>query len=64
MSITKTVNKVALGEEPKDVHYWRTRPHEERLAALEEMRREYHLWEYGTEPRLQRVCRIICLSEK
>ena len=64
MSIAKTVNKVALGEEPKDVHYWRTRPYEERLAALEEMRREYHLRKYGTEPRLQRVCKVVKLSCK
>lgn len=59
MGIAKIVNKVALGEEPKDAVYWRTRPYEERLAALEEMRRSYHLWKYGTEPRLQRVCKII-----
>lgn len=47
------------GEEPNDVLYWRTRPVIERLQALEEIRREYNCWKYGTEPRLQRVYQII-----
>ena len=35
MSIAKVVTKVRLGEEPKDAVYWRSRPYEERLAAVE-----------------------------
>lgn len=31
----------------------------ERLSTLESIRREYHAWRYGDEPRLQRVCRIV-----
>jgi len=59
MAIAKVVKIVKLGEEKPASVYWRTRPPEERLAALEEIRREYHLWRYGAEPRLQRVFRII-----
>ncbi|MEM1326515.1 MAG: hypothetical protein AAGI23_11200 [Bacteroidota bacterium] len=54
--------KVAIykrGAEPSDVLYWRSRPPIERLKALEEIRREYHQWKYGTEPKLQRVCKIV-----
>ncbi len=59
MSIAKVVKIVKLGDQKPDSVYWRTRPVEERLAALEQIRREYHLWRYGAEPRLQRVFRII-----
>jgi len=59
MSIAKVVRIVKLGEQKPDSVYWRTRPPEERLAALEQIRREYHLWRYGAEPRFQRVFRII-----
>lgn len=47
------------GQEPSDVSYWRSRPPIERLIALEEIRREYNHWKYGTKPILQRVYRII-----
>ena len=59
MSIAKVVKIVKLGEQKPDSVYWRTRPPEERLTALEEIRREYHLWKYGFEPRLERVVHII-----
>ena len=47
------------GQEPDDLQYWLSRPPIERLRALEEIRREYNTWKYGTEPRLQRVYRVI-----
>ena len=59
MAIAKVVRIVKLGEQKPDVAYWRTRPPEERLAALEQIRREYHLWRYDAEPRFQRVFRIV-----
>ncbi len=59
MAIAKVVKIVKLGEQKPDSVYWRTRPPEERLAALEQIRREYHLWKYGFEPRFERVVRII-----
>lgn len=42
-----------------DLAYWRSQPAEARLAALEEIRREYHQWAYGFEPRFQRVYRVL-----
>jgi len=52
------VRKIELGEEGSDVAYWRSRPPGERLAMVEELRREYHGWTDGDLPRLQRVCRV------
>ena len=56
--VKKVVKKVSLKEHKSDVAYWRAQPPEARMAALEEIRREYHRWKYGAEPRLQRVCTI------
>jgi len=55
MAIAKVVKIVRLGEEPSDREFWLSRPPEARLRAVEEIRREYHKWKYGAEPRLQRV---------
>jgi hypothetical protein len=52
--IQKVVRKVALKEQPTDFAYWQEQSYEARLAALEEIRREYHQWHYDTQPRLQR----------
>ena len=57
-TIGQVVTKVPLRQQKSDFVYWQTRSHEARLATLEEIRREYHLWRYGAEPRLQRVCSI------
>lgn len=60
MAIEKVITKHNLHEQPSDAGYWQTRPYEERIAALEQIRREYNEWRYGAaEQRLQRVCRII-----
>ena len=48
-----------IGEAPSDTAYWRTQTPQARLAALEEIRREYHGWKHGAEPRLQRVYRVV-----
>lgn len=57
--IRKVYAKVNLREQSSDFSYWQTRPYEERLAALEDIRRDYHRWKYGAEPRLQKVYRIV-----
>jgi hypothetical protein len=41
-----------------DLKYWQAQPPGARLAALEEIRREYHRWRYGAEPGFQRVYSI------
>lgn len=57
--IAKVCRKVNIKDQPSDFAYWQSRPWEERLACLEEIRREYHGWEDNTEQRLQRVYTII-----
>ena len=59
MTVAKVYKKVSISEQPSDTSYWRTRTSSERLAALEEIRREYRLWKYNAEPRLQRVYSVI-----
>ncbi len=58
-TIKKVVTKVPLRKQASDFAYWQAQPYAARLAALEEIRREYHQWRYGAEPRLQRVCSIV-----
>lgn len=57
--IQKVMRKVPLTEQGTDFAYWQTQPYHVRLATLEQIRQEYHRWRYGTEPRFQRVYRII-----
>jgi hypothetical protein len=57
--IHKVGTKVNLYQQRSDFAYWQTQPYLARLAAIEEIRREYHRWRYGAEPRLQRVCTIV-----
>lgn len=39
----------------RDVDYWRSRTTTERIAAVDQLREQYH----GTLPRLQRVARVV-----
>lgn len=57
--VQKVVTKTKLGDKKGDASYWRTQSYAARLAALEEIREEYHRWRYGAEPRLQRVYSIV-----
>jgi len=43
----------------QNLEYWLSRPPEERLAAVDELRRGF----YGDLPRLQRVARVVTLDE-
>lgn len=54
-AVEKTFSRVSLFRQKSDFVYWQSQPYEARLAALERIRQEYHLWRYGAEPRLQRV---------
>jgi hypothetical protein len=56
--VSLVVNKVLLREQKSDAVYWRSQSYEDRLAALEQIRQEFHRWKYGAEPRLQRVYTI------
>jgi hypothetical protein len=58
-STEKTYTKVNVREQKSDFAYWQAQSYQARLAALEQIRQEYHRWRYGTEPRVQRVYRIV-----
>jgi hypothetical protein len=51
-----------LGAPDGDVEYWLKQPPSERIRALEQIRKEYHRWKFGAEPRLQRVYRVVPLQ--
>jgi len=59
MAVARVVHKTTLAEQPKESDYWQTQSYEQRLAALEEIRRDYHRWKYNAEPRLQRVYTVV-----
>lgn len=58
-TIQKVYTKVRIREQKGDFAYWQTQTYQLRLAALEQIRQEFHQWRYGAEPRLQRVCTIV-----
>ncbi|MEA5620711.1 toxin secretion, membrane fusion protein [Cronbergia sp. UHCC 0137] len=55
----KVVTKVNQKQQKSDFYYWQKQSHQKRLEALEEIRREYHQYQYNVEPRFQRVYTII-----
>lgn len=57
--VEKTYTKVKIQDQTSDFAYWQTQPYHVRLAALEQIRRAYHRWRYGAEPRFQRVYHIV-----
>ena len=59
MAVEKVVRKISIDNQESDAAYWREQPYDARLAALEQIRQEYHRWKYGTEPGFQRVYQII-----
>jgi len=56
--VKPVVVKVKIDEQKNDFAFWQTQSYQTRLAALEQIRAEYHRWKYDAEPRLQRVCQI------
>ncbi len=51
--------KETAQKDSNDFLYWQSRPVEERITALEEIREEYNQWRYGAEQGFQRVYTII-----
>lgn len=48
--IDMVVTKNSLHAPKQDSQYWRKQSYQARLAALESIRQQYHLWKYGAEP--------------
>jgi hypothetical protein len=44
IGIKKVIKKGKLTDRKTDAAYWRKQPYSARLAALEEIRQEYHRW--------------------
>jgi len=59
MKIEPILTKVNITEQKSDFAYWQTQPYFLRLAALEQIRQEYHQWRYGVQPGFQRIYTII-----
>jgi len=57
--IKRVVTITKYGDKKTDSAYWRQQPYSARLAALEEIRQEYHRWRYGAEPGFQRVYTVV-----
>ncbi len=51
--------KVKIEEVGNDFAFWQSKTPEERLKALEEIRKEYNSWKYGTDEGFQRVYRFV-----
>ena len=51
--VEKRYVKMKISDQGNDFAYWQSQPYELRLAALEEIRKEYHRWKYRAEPRLE-----------
>lgn len=50
--------KLRIDQQGSDREYWLSQSPQARLAALEEIRREYHGWQFGGEPRIEKVVTI------
>ena len=57
--IEKVRRKFNINRQPTDFAFWQSQPYEKRLAALEEIRTEYHGEDDASESGFQRVYRII-----
>jgi len=58
-TMQKVVARYPLKAQPRDTEYWLSRPVDERLAAVEELRQNWLAAHPDAVQGLQRVCRII-----
>jgi hypothetical protein len=59
MSISKVIKKCKINEQRNDFAFWQSKSCDERLEALEQIRKEYNLWRYNAEQGFQRIYRIV-----
>jgi hypothetical protein len=57
--IQRVVTITTLRDTKSDFAYWQAQSFLARLAALEQIRQEYHRWRHGAQPGFQRVYSII-----
>jgi hypothetical protein len=58
LPMKKVVTRTSLNDPPRDREYWLSRPPEERLAAVEQLRQQAAAGSPDAEQGLQRVCRV------
>ncbi len=68
--IAPVVHIRKLKDRDSDFAYWQNQPYEARIAALEEIRREYHDWlasqtgDYSyVQPGIQKVFRVVKIEK-
>ena len=63
-SVNKTMKILPLShdQDAADRRFWKTKTPNERLAAMEVLRRQYYLMKYGRRPRFQRILRVFELA--
>lgn len=54
-----SVSVYGIGEQPAEFHYWQDVYIDDRIEAVERLRREYHGWSRGNEPALERTACIV-----
>ena len=59
MFMKKVVQKGDIKDLKNDYQFWKTKSYSFRLKTLEEIRKEFNLWKYGTEQRFQRILKVI-----
>jgi len=59
MVIRKVIKKYNINEQPNDFSFWQSKSYEERLEALEQIRKEYNSWRYNAEQGFQRIYRVV-----
>lgn len=52
------IRKGKIKDQGNDFLYWQSQPYIRRLAVIEEIRREYNSWKYGSEQGFQRFYKI------
>ena len=54
--IDKTfIRKGKIKEQGNDFLYWTSQPYKVRLETIEQIRKEYNTWKYGSEQGFQRI---------
>ena len=57
--IALVYRKMRISEQGSDLEYWLSQPPGARLAALEEIRREYHGWKLEEEQKVERDATLV-----
>jgi hypothetical protein len=57
--VMNAYTKLHVGDQQSDLTYWQTQPYQARLAAIEDLRKQFYSWKYNAKPGFQRVYTIV-----